>query len=31
VELLKYQSAYQAAARFMQVINEMTEITVNLV
>jgi flagellar hook-associated protein 1 FlgK len=31
VELMKFQSAYQAAARFMQALNEMTEITVNLV
>ncbi|GEM_PF-1500213 len=31
VNLMKYQSSYQAAARFIKVLNDMTEIAVNMV
>jgi flagellar hook-associated protein FlgK len=30
VELIRYQRAYEAAARFIQVLNEVTEVAVNL-
>jgi len=30
VELIRYQRAYEAAARFMQVLNEVTEVTLSI-